>query len=409
MNANEKKKLANLASDPAWELFLKYAGKDVINSEPGINQLAREIVKECAGLLALITVGRAMSAKRSWDSWNDALMQLRPSQMPEVTKLVDSEHTVGIKMHDVIRDMDLWMVSDCGSNQYRLPFPQTFHAHAPTEPYATLNSWDIFQALLVLAFLELSGTDIAELSREIKMLSELQHLNLNFTPIVTVPTELSSLAKLEYLLLVGTERLIKVPMGTLSNLPLLKLLDSYESKYANLNELEEFQGRQKYIGITLDSKATLERLGSLPLLSIWKLQLQDMRDLACPSQLFERIMRSDNIRQGLERLEIVDAMIDDELIVTGNNKDIEKGFECLRYMALTTVNNLQEITWGAVKPQTLFPILHELNISGCKMLRNITWALQLPNHSIFSSFMVLSVHYVYNANVICKIRYSNNN
>ncbi|XP_042399808.1 probable disease resistance protein At1g62630 isoform X1 [Zingiber officinale] len=193
--ASKECKLQKLQMDVAK----KYAGKDVINSEQGINQLAREIAKVCSGVpLILITVRRVMSAKRSWRS--DALMQLRQSRMLEVTdmkerdpmfaafllsydsleddnmrapllcgslwpegfkihkveliqrwiglglinefnsinkefhrelshietltftcllELVDSEHTVGIKMHDLIRDMVLWMVSDYGSNQYK--------------------------------------------------------------------------------------------------------------------------------------------------------------------------------------------------------------------------------------------------------------------------------------------------
>ncbi|KAG6498349.1 hypothetical protein ZIOFF_046261 [Zingiber officinale] len=503
MSANVIKKVKGLSSDEAWELFLKYAREDVINSERQINQLAKEITKECAGVpLALITVGRAMSAKRSREAWHDALVQLKKSQMPEVTgmkerdpmfaafklsydsleddnirarllccslwpedfeidkdeliqcwigldlidefdsinkafdrghshietltfacllELVNKNGETRIKMHDVIRDMALWMASDCGSNQHRwivkararlnqleleneqwqvverasfmhnnlssLPrqtptFPKLSMLMLQQNPKLDLIPEPFFKALPILAFLDLSGTNITDLPREINMLSELQYLNLNFTPIKALPVELSSLAKLKYLLLVGTKHLAKVPKGTMSNIALLKLLDLYESKYSNLDELEGFKGCRKYIGITLHSMIDLERLGSLPQLFTWKLQLQSMRDLAYPSQLFESIMSSYNTRQGLERLEIVDVTTGGELTIAQSNNDHEEGLECLRYMTLITVNDLQEITWKVVEHQTVFPNLHELSIFDCKMLRNITWVLHLPNLNV---------------------------
>ncbi|KAG6502255.1 hypothetical protein ZIOFF_042144 [Zingiber officinale] len=505
MNANVIKKVEGLSSDQAWELFLKYAREDVINSEPGINQLAIEIAKECAGVpLALITVGRAMSAKRSWEVWNDALTQLRQSQMPELTgmkesdpmfaafklsydsleddnmrarllccslwpedfeidkveliqcwiglgliaeldsinktfqrghthietltsacllELADKKYATRIKMHDIIRDMTLWISSDCGFNQHKwivkaqARFSQlelenekwqvverasfmhndlsSLPRHTPTFPKLSmlmlqgnyklsLIPGPFLQALPVLTFLDLSNTKITELPREINMLSELQHLNLNMTPVEALPAELSSLAKLKYLLLVRTNRLAKVPKGTISNLPLLKLLDLYESKYADLDELEEFKGCRRCIGITLQSVTTLDQLVSLQQLSTWKLQLKNISDLAYPSQLFESIMSSHNIRKSLERLEIVNVQTGDELIVARNNRDREEGLECLRYMVLKAVDDLQEITWKAVKPQTVFPNLRELKISECKMLRNVTWVLQLPHLSVLT-------------------------
>ncbi|XP_042409695.1 probable disease resistance protein At1g61300 [Zingiber officinale] len=511
MRVNMKKKVKGLTFDQAWELFLKYAGEDVINSELAINRLAKEVAKECTGVpLALITVGRAMSAKRSWEVWNDALTQLKLSQMPKVTgmrerdpmfaafklsydsleddnmrarllccslwpedfeidkveliqcwiglglidefdsinrafhrghshietltnacllelveevrnKLIEEVHPTKIKMHDVIRDMALWIASDCESNQRKwivisqaglrqlelkneewqvverasfmhnkltyLPrqtatFPKLSVLMLQQNKFLDFIPKSFFLSLPVLTFLDLSYTMIRELPREINMLSELQHLNLSFTKVEALPIELSSLAKLKYLLLERTWSLAQVPKGTISNLPLLKLLDLYKSKYTDLGELEGFQGCRKNIGITLHSMIDLERLGSLSQLSIWKLQLRDMRDLAYPSQLFENIMRSHNTRLGLERLDIVNVTTGGKLAVAQSNKDHQEGLECLRYMTLITIDDLLEITWKEVQPQMVFPNLHELTINNCKMLRNITGVFQLPNLSI---------------------------
>ncbi|XP_042405156.1 disease resistance protein RPS2-like [Zingiber officinale] len=504
MRADVIKKMEGLPYDQAWELFLKNAGENVINSEPGITRLAKQIAEECAGVpLALITVGKVVSAKRSIEAWNDVLKQLKKSHLPKVTgmkerdpmlaafklsydnleddnmrarllccslwpedfeihkdeliqcwiglglidefdsineafdrghshietlasasllELIDEETTIMVKMHDVIRDMALWISSDCGSNQHKwivvahaglrqleqkneewqvverasfmhneltcLPgqtatFPKLSVLMLQQNIFLHLIPKSFFRSLPVLTFLDLSYTMIRELPREIIMLSELQHLNLNFTPIEALRIELSNLAKLKYLLLEGTHSLVQVPMGTIFNLPLLKLLNLYKSKYSNLDELERCQGCRKNIGITLHSMTDLERLGSLSQLSSWKLQLQNMRGLAYSSQLFENIMSSHNTRQDLERLEIANVLTSGELIIARSNKDSTDGLESLRYMALINVY-WQKITWKAVKPQTVFPNLHELTIDNCKILRNITWVLQLPNLSVLT-------------------------
>ncbi|KAG6498428.1 hypothetical protein ZIOFF_046341 [Zingiber officinale] len=238
-----------------------------------------------------------------------------------------------------------------------------------------------FSSLPALTFLDLSGTNIRKLPSDINMLSELQYLNLSFTRVEALPVELSGLVKLKYLLLEKTKSLVQVPKGTISNLRLLKLLNLYQSKYADLDELKGFPGCRKNIGITLHSMTNLERLGFLSQLSTWKLQLQNLRDLAYPSQLFENIMSSHNTRRDLERLEIVNVRTGGELTVA-RSKDHKEGLKCLRYMTLKNVHYLREITWKAVEPQTIFPNLHELTIDKCNKLINITWVLHLPNLSV---------------------------
>ncbi|KAG6508047.1 hypothetical protein ZIOFF_033402 [Zingiber officinale] len=78
MKAGKKIKVKCLDTNQAWQLFEENSYGDVLCSDGGINFIARELAKECAGLpLALITVAQAMSGKRSWEAWNDALHQIR--------------------------------------------------------------------------------------------------------------------------------------------------------------------------------------------------------------------------------------------------------------------------------------------------------------------------------------------
>ncbi|XP_042399941.1 disease resistance protein SUMM2-like [Zingiber officinale] len=92
MSADVIKKVEGLPYDQAWELFLKNAGEHVINIEPRITGLAKQIAEECAGVpLALITVGKVMSAKRSIEAWNEVLRQLKKSHMPKVTGMKERD------------------------------------------------------------------------------------------------------------------------------------------------------------------------------------------------------------------------------------------------------------------------------------------------------------------------------
>jgi len=67
-----------LLEDEAWSLFREMAG-DCVNI-PDINQIARQVAKECGGLpLAIATVGRALGNEEK-STWEVALQQLRDSQ-----------------------------------------------------------------------------------------------------------------------------------------------------------------------------------------------------------------------------------------------------------------------------------------------------------------------------------------
>ncbi|KAK3133074.1 hypothetical protein QOZ80_6AG0531760 [Eleusine coracana subsp. coracana] len=75
MRADKKIKLECLSSDEAWELFKYNSAEEAINSDMRVENLARRLCAKCGGLpLALITVGRSMSSKRTWHEWENALV-----------------------------------------------------------------------------------------------------------------------------------------------------------------------------------------------------------------------------------------------------------------------------------------------------------------------------------------------
>ncbi|KAL5698101.1 hypothetical protein ACHQM5_029180 [Ranunculus cassubicifolius] len=78
MEVDKKFKVPFLDWDAAWTLFQQKLGQEALNYHPEIPKLAELVAKECGGLpLALITIGRAMSIKKTPHEWNHALKTLQ--------------------------------------------------------------------------------------------------------------------------------------------------------------------------------------------------------------------------------------------------------------------------------------------------------------------------------------------
>ncbi|CAM0872316.1 unnamed protein product [Alopecurus aequalis] len=83
MGCRNKIKMECLNEDDAWSLFEANAG---IRGNTQISTLARQVAAECNGLpLFLVTVGRAMSDKRTAEEWGDALDKLKKSEITSST------------------------------------------------------------------------------------------------------------------------------------------------------------------------------------------------------------------------------------------------------------------------------------------------------------------------------------
>lgn len=82
MGCRKKIKMECLNEEYAWSLFQASAGDEAIRRHPQISTLARQVAAECMGLpLALVTIGRAMSNKRTPEEWGNALDTLKKSQI----------------------------------------------------------------------------------------------------------------------------------------------------------------------------------------------------------------------------------------------------------------------------------------------------------------------------------------
>ncbi|XP_042459960.1 disease resistance protein SUMM2-like isoform X1 [Zingiber officinale] len=502
MKAEKKIKVRCLDSEQAWQLFEQNSDGDVLSSDAGIKFIAEELAKECAGLpLALLTVARAMSGKRSWEAWNDALNQIRDRHewttvcLPEdsvmykafklsydslendfirkcllccalwpedhmisklelipcwigcgiisefnvinealakgcsylealiatslLEKCTDIDSSYGdtlVKMHDVIRDMALLMVSGLESNKRKwivkagiglsdLPrqeeWQEAERASFMRNKITSLQGYEasafpklsmlillgnldleaipssLFASMPHLTYLDLGCCGITELPMEIGSLTELQYLDFSFNPIAKLPAELGCLCKLEYLFLNST-RLKIVPNGTISNLLMLKWLDISNNPLVPewwWDELKSFKGRhQLSVGININATTdNIQRLNMLPNVSIWGLTLdgeniskhEQVMDLGTPQW-------GCRVSDKLDILNIVCLGLRRFVLAAGISR--ESSFGCLKRLHFQFLKLLVEISLKRVR----FYNLREIYISNCPMLKDVSWVLQLP-------------------------------
>ncbi|TYI31878.1 hypothetical protein ES332_A04G016700v1 [Gossypium tomentosum] len=298
LGAQRRIKVECLPPEQALSLFSMTVGEDILNSNPEIPKLAEIVTARCSGLpLALLTVGSVMASRKSYHDWICAveMLQSYPSEFsgmgdlvfppikfsydsltspiarkcflyfsifPEnctisVDELIDlcigegefiirtlklscllegDESMEFVWMHEMIRDMALWLARDEEKNKNKVLVArsgrltdQEFSKWAdsswvslwgssdkeiihypPTCPnLSTLLIRDtlvnavpggFFEFMTGLTALDLSGNQgLVELPPEIGRLRILQYLNLSLTSITKLPTGLSNLRNLRCL------------------------------------------------------------------------------------------------------------------------------------------------------------------------------------------------------------------
>ncbi|KAI6687322.1 hypothetical protein NL676_024150 [Syzygium grande] len=99
MNCHELVHVATLPEEEAWCLFTKNLNYDA-PFPPGLEEVARAVAKECAGLpLGIVVLSEVMRGKRRIHQWRNALRELRdlkftPEFMEDEVALCPEEHRV---------------------------------------------------------------------------------------------------------------------------------------------------------------------------------------------------------------------------------------------------------------------------------------------------------------------------
>ncbi|CAN7019111.1 unnamed protein product [Brassica rapa subsp. trilocularis] len=272
MEADDKLQIDCLPANEAWELFRSIVGEDTLKLHQDIPTLAKKICEKCYGLpLALNVIGKAMKYKEDVHEWRHAKKVLSTSshEFPGMEEKIlsilkfsydglkeenrdedgsnnqghdiigslvrahllmecEKEFTAAVKMHDVLREMALWI----GSMSEKEEEKQCVKTGGiPGE---------FFQFMKALVVLDLSHNLLWELPEEICSLTSLQCLSLSFTFIRSLSVGLKGLRKLISLDLEWTSLTSIDGIGT--SLPNLQVLKLYHSRvYIDARSIEELQ------------------------------------------------------------------------------------------------------------------------------------------------------------------------
>ncbi|XP_031255509.1 probable disease resistance protein At5g63020 [Pistacia vera] len=333
-----------LSFEESFELFRQCVTEDVLNSHHQITEFAETVAKECKGLpLALITIGRAMSNRRTPEEWRYAIntLQSHPSEFADMESSVfqvlrfsydslrDDKHKncflycslfpedhminkdelidlwiaegilhncglndtrdagefiirslkhacllemVGdsddyVKMHDVLRDMALWLASVKENKIFVFQNQESIKKHgiATWKEAVRISLWggsvklfretpfcprlltflvrqtavetfpsSCFQSMHAMKVLDLSkNIFLTRLPTMLEMIN-LQYLNLSDTDIEELPIAANSLTKLRFLLLDGTWKLKAISEGLISSLSSLQVFSRGPTINSNL-------------------------------------------------------------------------------------------------------------------------------------------------------------------------------
>ncbi|MBA0748396.1 hypothetical protein Gogos_005222, partial [Gossypium gossypioides] len=296
MGARKKIKVECLEPEKAWELFQDKVGDETLNNHPDIPNLAKQVAERCGGLpLALITIGRAMACKTTLGEWKYAIEMLKRCALPKMENevfpllkfrllnqfdrisdaqmqgdyivnsllsacLLERDGEYFVKMHDVIRDMTLWITREFEVTENN--FFVKAGAQLCEEP--DVKAWErvkrmsvmennikvlketpkcpnlrtlflgqnelkvisngFFQFIPHLTVLDLSRNfGLRVLPKGISELISLECLDLSATFIEELPIELKSLTKLKMLDLSYMHNLRKIPRQLISNFVKLQI------------------------------------------------------------------------------------------------------------------------------------------------------------------------------------------
>ncbi|KAJ9692613.1 hypothetical protein PVL29_011604 [Vitis rotundifolia] len=304
-----------------------------------------------------------------------------------------------VKLHDVIRDMALWITGEMGEMkgkflvQTRAGLTQAPEfvkwttaerislmdnqieklTGSPTCPNLSTLLLDsnrdlqmisngFFQFMPNLRVLSLNDTKIVELPSDISNSVSLQYLDLSSTNIKKLPVEIKNLVKLKRLELSNTSELSSIPRGLISSLSMLQIINLFSCGF------HEPDGNESLV----------EELESLK-------YLIDLRITIVSASVFERFLSSRKLRSCTHEicLRIFKGSISLNVSSLENIKHLNS-------FAMKHCDTLIKFDWAETGKETVeycnlnprvkcFDSLETVTIFKCRMLKNLTWLIFAPN------------------------------
>ncbi|GAY66109.1 hypothetical protein CUMW_246120 [Citrus unshiu] len=298
-----------------------------------------------------------------------------------------------VKMHDMIREMGLWIANEVEENFLvragvgltdapkieewegvkRISLMRNKIRSLPQIPTCPrlqtllLNRNHIakitdsfFQSLPSLRVLNLSGNGyLTELPVGISSLVSLHHLDLSWTGISGLPQELKALVNLRYLNLEYTNEMSEIPQQLISSFSKLQVLRMLHCGYAHRSIVEE--GKV----LSADAESLMKEIHCLEQLNLITLSLHGSRGV----ENFLKFPKLQNITQALHIEDCNSLPLN--LLHLANMEHLEKLF--------IEESNLEDWNVDCAGEVQKMPKLHSVLIWNCSNVKDLTWLVFAPN------------------------------
>ncbi|XBH74056.1 hypothetical protein VPH35_101075 [Triticum aestivum] len=293
-------------------------------------------------------------------------------------------------MHDVVRDMALWISCGCGENNGK------WYVRAAVGPNENFSiPWSQVECVSLMKNRLSKLTHVGSNPRHMRMLclgnnmlresiiievikkfTSLTYLDLHSNDLKGIPEELCSLANLEYLdlsdndginelkfLYLESTGIIRIPEGVISSLQALQVMDFRTCHLCP-------------VGVGL-LRRILRELGTLPHLKAVGIIAMGFPQTETRALYFSKILSHEFAPRTLYELQI-DMCAMEEIIFGRELAQRYCCFRILNQLSLAYLDDLKEITWMETSPASLFPRLACLKVQSCRKLNHLSWAMYLP-------------------------------
>jgi disease resistance protein RPS2 len=311
---------------------------------------------------------------------------------------------VGVKMHDVIRDMAIWISCGCSDKDKwvvragvdanlsvrAMPWSQAkcislmYSKIEKLPPFTGSTNlkrlyllgcclderiFGAIQSFTELTYLDLSSNRIKEITEELFALVNLEHLNLSCNgDLKTIPLRLRELTKLKFLYLAGThiKRIPKEVISCLTELQVIELITTSDKTNCTYKIIQELctLTNLKAVDIIIkgdDGYESLRKAAGIPLRDLIISGLEEANKLC----LAIDTLTGDIVGRTLNELQVVDCAVDQIIVGEG------KPFDALSVLVLKSLDNLTNIIMWEGR-------LTHLTVYACRKLQHLSWAPYLP-------------------------------
>ncbi|WCJ40587.1 Disease resistance protein (CC-NBS-LRR class) family [Euphorbia peplus] len=316
-----------------------------------------------------------------------------------------------VKLHDMIRDMALWISCDLDKKKYnflvqagkqlnkapdvvkwqrvrRASLMENSIRNIPEvsvcpdlrtlllcrNPRLYEINGSIFKFSRALTVLDLSNTRIHVLPMGVTELFSLQYLNLSRTWIQQLPPELKRLRKLIYLNLEHNDLLGMIPKGVISSFLCLQVLRMFRSGFFYSGEDDN---------ILSDSNVHIEEIQQLKLLNVVSITIRSIDALgvyfntenvqSCTQSLSLECLGDPNSKSGDPKLKSIDPKWKSiEFLPTEDMDQLET-------LHISASEHLEQINFS---PKFRFSSLREVVVEYCPRLLNLNWLHRAPNLAV---------------------------